>query len=213
MEGQMETTDTTDPRVKMFSPEQIAEFERRSAIIQSKMSGPGKLGLPPLLDERRLEFGLMDSAFDVQAAFDRVLVYQIPPKHYAKGTFGEGSRIVMSDRAQDAETRQAPRGIVVSAGLRALDELKSNGIELGDIVMFNIVQPWRVEYDIIDGKRPYLLVMHSGHLIGSEDAARRVRSGALSVSTEELPSGHTVHVYRDREGKALIPVPNESREF
>lgn len=209
MEAQMETT---DERMQMFSPEQIKDFERKSEIIRARMSGPGELGLPWQLDKRRIEWGITDNAFAVQAAYDRILVYQIPPRQYAKGTFGTDSRIQMPDTSKDARTRSAPRGIIVSAGLRALDELRSNGMELGDIVMFNIVQPWKVDYDVLDGKSQGLLVMHTGHLIGSEDTARRLKEGAFSVSTEKV-DGQEVHIYRDRNGNAIIPVANESREF
>lgn len=197
----------------MFSPEQIAEFERRSEQVREKISPPGALGLPALLDERRIAWGITDGAFAIQAAFDKVLIYQIPPRHFEKGTWGAGSKILMPDAARDAQARTAPRGIIVSAGLKALDELVTNGMQVGDIVCFNHVAPWRVETDVIGGKVVPLLVMHTGHLVGSEDTARRLRDRQLGLSVEKVENTQTF-VYRDKNGRALIPLaPTMDGEF
>lgn len=194
MGATMETT--TDPRMKMFSPDQIAKIEAADETIRKKMSRRGALGLPALLDQRRLEFGVTDGAFDVQAAFDRILVFQLPEKSMEKGTFGD-SGIIVPENSKDNRKKCAPRGIIVSAGLKALDELRSNGMELGDVVMFNHVSPWRIETDIINGKWHYLLVMHTGHIIGSEDAAKRLRDGEMKVTTPGMAKVDHMYEWRD----------------
>src|SRR5690349_5617893 len=63
--------------------------ERVSDAIAARMTPAGGLGLPPLLDERRLQYGIPDEAFEADALFDRVLVWQINPKHEDKETFGD----------------------------------------------------------------------------------------------------------------------------
>jgi hypothetical protein len=186
MEATMETT--TDPRMAMYSPDQIAKIEAADEQVRKKMSRRGELGLPPLLDQRRLEFGITDGAFDVQASFDHILVFQLPEKSVENGTYGDTS-IIVPENAKDNRKKSAPRGVIVSAGLKALDELRSNGMELGDIAMFNQISPWRIETDLIGGRWHYLLVLHTGHIIGSEDTTKRLRSGELKLSR------HGQHVY------------------
>lgn len=206
------TMETTDERMKMFSPSQIAQMEKASDGIRAKMAPRGALGLPPQLDARRLEWGITDGAFRVQAAFDRILVHQIPMAHFMGGTFGEGGVIVMPKTAESARERSAPRGIVVSAGLKALDEMRSNGIELGDIVMFNHVSPWRIETDMIDGKLHHVLVMHAGHIIGSEDLAKRLQKREIF-----LDGPVTQHVYVNRgtgdRPEPVLPAMMTSEEY
>lgn len=195
----------------MFSAEQIAEFEKASVSIREHMSPPGALGLPPLLEARRMEWGITDGAFDCQAAYDRILIFQIPQKGFEKGMYGGESRLIVPENAQELRKRQAPRGIIVSAGLKALDELRSNGMELGDIVMFNHVAPWRVETDVIGGKMHYLLVMHTGHIIGSEDTARRLRNGELKLTTPGMAK--VDHMYETEDYTAPPRTPEMSEEY
>jgi hypothetical protein len=52
--------------------------ERRALTIQKHMSLPGALGLPEKLDQRRLQYGIPDEAFAIQATFKRIFVKQIP---------------------------------------------------------------------------------------------------------------------------------------
>lgn len=204
------TMETTDPRMAMYSPDQIAKIKASDGVRRAKMKPRGGLGLPALLDQRRLEWGITDGAFDVQAAFDRILVFQIPEKGMEGGTYGD-SGIIIPESSESARKRAAPRGIIVSAGLKALDELRSNGMELGDIVMFNHVAPWRVETDIIQGKWEYLLVMHTGHIIGSEDTTKRLRNGDLKVTTPGMAK--IDHMYEWPEFTTPPRTPDMSGEY
>lgn len=209
MDGQMETT---DERMRMFSDGQIAQMEKATEAIKKKMAAPGQLRLPKLLEARRLEYGITDGAFRVQAAYDRILVFQIAEVHFMAGRFGNESTIVLPKSFEDAAERAAPRGIVVSAGLKALDEMRSNGIELGDIITFNMVSPWKIDTDIIDGKKHQLLVMHAGHIIGSEDLAERLRRRELYVDGPP-----TAHVYVNRgtgeRPEPILPAMVNSEEY
>lgn len=200
--GQMETDDMP---AMWFPPGQkesvVASMERMTAAIKKKMAPPGELRLPKLLEARRLEYGITDGAFRLQAAYDRILVFQLQEVHLMKGTFGEDSKILMPKAFEDSAERAAPRGIIVSAGLKALDELRTNGMDLGHIVTFNHVSPWRIETDIIEGKKMRLLVMHAGHIIGSEDTARMLREREIYVD-----GAVTEHVYVNR-GTGERPAP------
>lgn len=175
---------------------EIAELD---AEFRQRMSPRGELNLPPLLDQRRLEWGIIDSAFARQAAFDRVYIWQIPEQRTE--TFGEGSLIVMTDQSKARLKNEAPRGILLSAGLKALDSLRSNGMDLGHIVNFIQAAPWRIFIDYIKGHRPAILVMNAGDILGSEDTARALREKEFGVTRRE-----NQHVYADREGKYEVPI-------
>ena len=65
--------DATGTAVPKVMSDQLAgrdreNAERRSEIIRTRMSPKGALKLPKLLDERRLEYGVTDRAFDWHAA-------------------------------------------------------------------------------------------------------------------------------------------------
>lgn len=206
------TMETTDPRMAMFSPQQIKRMEDETEAIKKKMSPRGALGLPPRLDARRLEYGITDGAFKIQASFDYILVHQIHMMHFAGGKFGEDSLIHLPQSSEKAREFSAPRGIIISAGLKALDELNSNGIELGDIIAFLNLSPWSIEADMIDGKAKHVLIMHAGNIIGSEDTMTRLRRREIYV---DGPA--TAHVYVNRgtgeRPEPAMPTMLEGQEY
>src|SRR5260221_12419451 len=51
--------------------------EAVSAAIMRNSSPKGALVLPPLLDAKRLEYGITDDAFAVAPAYNTVLVFQV----------------------------------------------------------------------------------------------------------------------------------------
>jgi len=179
------------------------EILRFDAATRRKMSAKGKLGLPKLLDQRRIDYGITDGAFRVAMSFDRVLIYQIP-EHQGE-TFMEGGAIVMPDQARDRIKHECPRGILIGAGARALDQLRSNGIDLGHIVWFINSQPWRLYFDFIEGKRISALPMNCGDIIGSEDLQQGLRDGKVKIVSKENEHGVTEHMFVDEEGKAWSP--------
>lgn len=143
---------------------------KRVSRIAAKMSPPGALGLPLLIEQRRLRYGIVDSCFAVQAAYDRILVFQIEPEWAQGETYGSGP-IVMTETARRRSKEEAPRGVIVSAGLKALDNLSSNGMTLGHIVHFLRLHPWRLPVDLIDGIPEHLIILRDGDIVGSEDLA------------------------------------------
>lgn len=184
------------------TPEDIARRQQIKELddaFRARMSPRGELKLPPLLDQRRLEWGIIDAAFSRQASFDRIHIWQIPEQKTE--TFGEGSLIVMGDQSKARLKNEAPRGIVISAGLKALDAMRSNGIDLGHIVNFIQAAPWRIFVDYVLGHRPAILVMNVGDIINSEDLATEIREQRLGVTRRD-----NQHVYADREGKYELPI-------
>lgn len=180
MSGQIDETTLRgkDP----FMDANVDRAVEETARIRARMSPEGALGLPPLLDSRRLEWGLTDAAFDMACAFDRIFVWQLPK--------GDGQRygdtlIHLTETGKSKERESAPRGILVSAGLHSLDCLRSNGIDLGHIVGILRLAPYRIVYDIVAGKPHYLMVMRVGDITGSEDLRREIRSGKVTLCRDE----------------------------
>jgi hypothetical protein len=165
--------------------------------LRKRMAQSGDLGLPALLEQRRQNYAIPNGAFKSQAVYDRILLWQIPLNEGEK--FGD-TMIIMPDSAKTRAVESAPRGVVVSAGLLALDQIRSNGIDVGHIVNIICQAPFRIEIEQICGRPFYLLILRAGDLIGSEDLMEDLRSGKCSVSYEEGQ-----HVLKDKEGKAWNP--------
>ena len=179
-------------------------YLRDVEALKRHISPPGMPGLPKLLDERRVQFGIIDEAFAQQATYDYLFVHQIT--QLSGATFGDTS-IIMPDTTRIREEREAPRGIIVSAGLAALDGLRSNGIDLGHIIAHIHNAPNRLRIAIIGGKAHSLLVLHAGDIIASEDLAVAMRNGECTVEGAEDPeTQHTYHSLRSSvDGRVWKP--------
>lgn len=170
--------------------------------LRAAMAPAGKLGLSKHLDARRLAYGVPNGAFDVQPAHDTVYVYQLAPIDHI--TFTKKGRIVRPDMVQTQATNESPRGLLVAAGLEALDILSSHGIEVGDIVRLLRMSPYRMTVDNIEGHDFPVLVMNAGDIKGSEDTAGRLRRGELRIETvtEKVNGVDTIrHRYVPGKGK------------
>lgn len=191
---------------------QVLKDERRKADFQKEIeanfSPPGVLGLPRLLEDKRVKYGIPDSAWKSQAVFNKILVWQLPIDEAA--TYG-GGLIVKTDERKARERNEAPRGIIVSAGLQALDELRSHGVDLGHTVHFTHTAPFRKRLSAIAGKEPSLVILHSGDIFDSEELAETLKSRRARIVAREV-DGVTEHFYCDETGKAWTPaqdVPSE----
>lgn len=179
-----------------------AQAERKSKIIRERMSAKGTLpGMTPLLDERRLEYGITDGAFKNHASFDRVYIWQIPMQ---KGDRYEGSLIHMAESTQQREKNKAPYGIIVSAGLLALDTLRSNGIDLGHRVLFCHSAPYHIRYDVIEGQEFHLIILTAGDIIGSDDLATNLKNRTVRIKQSDA-AGYPQHSFINEEGKPWTP--------
>jgi hypothetical protein len=186
----------------MLEAREREQAERRTKMLLSRMSPRGQLGLPPLLESRRWEYGITDGAFDRQAVFDRVFIRQIAMQ---KGnTYEPESKIVMPDSVKMKEKNKAPHGIVVSAGLTALDQLRSHGIDLGHKVLFAHTAPYHIRYDILDGEEQHLIILLAGDIIGSEDLASNLKSRAVRYLARTTETG-VAHTFIDDNGKPWLP--------
>jgi co-chaperonin GroES (HSP10) len=172
-----------------MDPKVIAKAEAETTAQMERVSPPGSLGLPPLLEAKRLKYQITDGAFKVRPAFDRILVHQI--SEHEGETFGGGS-IIMAPTIAKREEIETPRGVIVSSGLLALDHLRSNCVDVGHTVYFVQNAPWRIRVDVNRGHLYYVMVLRDGDLIGSEDTNGLVQDGTLQVKYNKK---YRQHVY------------------
>lgn len=154
---------------------------KRTAMIKARMSPPGALKLPELLEANRLKYGITDAFFNSQASFDRIFVFPIDQFDDAE-TFSTGGTILRPNLTKLKDLQEGHRGVLISAGLTAADRLMSHGIELGHVVTTNKNVPFARRCDRLeDGTEMFYLVMRDGDLAGSETLAAQLRNDARRI--------------------------------
>lgn len=156
----------------------LKEAKSESEVIRKHMSPPGELGLNPLLERRRIEFDIVDAYFRHDAAFDRVFVYQFESEQFANGKYGDTS-IWMPDTVRSKELHYSPNGVLVSAGLSALEQLRPHGILPGHIIYMADPSPLAINVDIAGALPQKMLIMNSRDISGSEDIRTALTSGRV----------------------------------
>lgn len=177
---------------KLVSAERSWEIaDRRAKAIEKHMSPPGKLkGISPILEERRLKYGIPDKAFKIQASFKRIYVWQVQP--WDGETFNPDGLIIKTELAQQRDKQSTPRGVILSAGLHAKDCLVSNGLDVGDLVWVVALGIYRLPVFEIDGTDVTMMVLQVGDVTGDEDTWERVQRGEL---TEQYDLEAKQHYY------------------
>ena len=198
----------------MLGSEVIEPDAERLAARKAAMAPPGALGLPPLLEQRRLQYLIPNGAFAQRAMYDRMLLWQIP---YYQERYGD-TRIVMPETGKSRTKNEAPRGIIVTVGLQALDVLHDHGSGLGHIVKFIRLAPWRLPCDMIAGREEELLILRCGDLIADEDLEQLLRKREWAVRCERRKdkdgNAVTAHVLVTAEGAVRNPqVPFIAEEY
>lgn len=179
---------------------ELSEAKKRVQWGRQNQANGGVLKLPPLLEMRRDQYGIIDGAFAARPVYDRVFIWQIPMEE--SETFG-GGLILKTERTKQMEHEEAPRGIVVGAGLKALDSLRSNGIDLGHIVSFVRLSPYRKPCGRGYGNlEEYVIILRDGDIIASEDLEQEVRAGRVK---EHYDTEAHQHFY-DSSHMPVVPV-------
>lgn len=168
------------------------------ASTKAQMSPAGALKLTPHLDKKRLDHGIIDGCFDTCAEFDRILVYQLPASEH---TFGN-SGIIMPQASAKRVAQETPKGVIVSAGLGALDVLKTSGQEVGDTILFIKQGMWRIVCGWVRHVEVHLMVLSVGDIVSNQDKAKRLREGDIRMLWLEETNEHVVV---DRFGKQFKP--------
>lgn len=180
-----------------------AEFEREvHKHISDEPVMPFSETYTKLVDSRRKQYMLINEFFEYQAVYDRVYVQQV--SRYEGDKIGDGL-IVMADSTKQREREISCLGIIVSAGLKALDELRSNGMDVGHMVNFVRNAPFRVPVATIAGKDFYLVCIEAGSIMGSCDLASGMRDRTVRTKKIKLDDGSYQHVHCDADGNLWQP--------
>jgi hypothetical protein len=158
----------------------------------------GYYNIPMLLDERRFDYGIPNGAFEQFPVFDKVYIWQVTTQE--RRTYSEGGAVLKPDAVISSDQNTAPRGVIVSAGLQALDSLRSTGIDLGHIVRFKKFAPFIQPVAEIHGRHLTVMVIRDGDIVASEDLAKAYfvdrTVSIVNASTDGLSYDHrlaTVH--------------------
>lgn len=180
----------------------VNRAKRETEALKKRMSKKGALGLPKLLDERRLEYGIPDGTFGLAPSFDRVYIHQIPRWETAGGA---DSIITLTDQGSAKEQESSPIGIIIGAGLSALDHLASNGIDLGHICAFIRLSPTRIETDRAEGFSWHVVTAHTGDIAGSYDLQDELRDGRKRIVWDDDNAQHVIEVKNKKGWSTFHP--------
>lgn len=159
---------------------------------------------PELFPERLLrrcaEWGVAPNALRVQAPYDRLLVAHIMPFgfEYREGQwYHKGGAIAIPERTYERLKDTAPRVLIVNAGLGALEQLHSHGMDIGHYATILRLSPYRVPVDIdSSGRAHYLTATRAADLVLSEDTMRLLAGGVDDDGTETPPKLRRRWVHR-----------------
>jgi len=115
-------------------------------------------------------------AWPGQALYERVLIFKIPEASTASDEIdiGDGKKLVKPETRVGVDVSRCPRGIIVSAGLRAMDIMRAQGMELGELIWFAPHVPFRFVVKQRSGQDDEFSFMNVGDIILSEDVLGRL---------------------------------------
>lgn len=186
-----ELEESADPDAQRLAREMVDADAARRAM----MSPPGALNLPPRLEAKRIELGMIDNLFR-QATFHRVFVWQLPGKE----TYGE-SGLAVPLAFQKYYRQSTPIGVIISAGAIAMDHLWSHGIEVGDTANFVRLSPKRILVDAPAGTEDHYIVCVASDIIGSQELDEAFHEGRAKYVWDEKLGKHVLEM----DGKRRVP--------
>lgn len=177
-----EERERTEPKFE-FRDTELDKAIKRTKLIRDRMSPPEVLGLPPKLEAARQKHGIPDGFFRACAGFDRIFVFPLDPfdDERTEAPKIPGSFLFRPELTQKKDQQEGYRGVLISAGLTAMDRLMSHGYELGDIVMTNKNVPFARRVEQLEGFDMFVLVMRDGDLAGNETLQADIRAGTRRV--------------------------------
>ena len=179
-----EKTSSWKPEERGEAPLEMRDFEldkaiQRTKLIRDKMSPPEVLQLPPKLEAARQKHGIPDGFFRACAGFDRIFVFPLDP--FDQDDKIPGTSLYRPQLTKQKDLQEGYRGVLISAGLTAMDRLMSHGYELGDVVMTNKNVPFARRVEQLEGFDMFVLVMRDGDLAGNETLQEDIRAGRRRV--------------------------------
>lgn len=181
----------SEPRIELRDHE-LEKAEHRTKLIRAKMSPPEELKLPPKLEAARQKWGIPDGFFKYAAGFDRIFVFPVDP--FDQDERLPGSFLFRAQTTKQKDLQEGYRGVLISAGLTAMDRLMGHGYELGDIVMTNKNVPFARRMELLEGEPMFVLVMRDGDLAGNETLQEDIRAGKRRVVDVGGPDAYSHQV-------------------
>jgi co-chaperonin GroES (HSP10) len=126
-----------------------------------------------LLAERQRTYGIPEAPY--LAAAKNVLIFRLPNETRTAGG------LYIADSVQEPK----PMGVLIGAGLAALDIMTDHLIEIGDIVWFGRFAGWEREIQRDpEGKGKQILQMKIEDVLGSVDALDRVKRYDIDLNED-----------------------------
>lgn len=141
--------------------------------LQARVPEPMRVELRPSKLKQRMEHYKIELPRS-QPVFDRVFVYPLDDKDQPDTTAGG---IVLAE--QTKAKLGAQRGVLVMAGPKAVEQLYSHGISIGDIVWCARLSPWDRHYFSATRRWHRVLVLRSSEIVSSEDLDEALTTGDL----------------------------------
>lgn len=171
--------------MSQMNPTELKDFVDKIEVakniekkLRASLNPPGTYNIPEVLDKRRIEYGIPNGAFESYPLFDKCYIWQISIN--VRETYAEGGAILMPEAAKAYKKNTAPRGILISAGLQAMDSLYSTGIKIGHIIRFKKFSPFIMPVADIDGHELTVMVVRDGDIEASEDLATEINNKTVS---------------------------------
>lgn len=158
------------------------EQQTRAEIQRNHLAPLGQTDLPAFLDKRRVEYQLPNELFVHQACGNRVLFYPMGIEGDKKF---EGTSIIMPDFADTRDKKMTPKGLLVSAGIEAMDYMVDQGIELGDIIWHDAPSPTRVHCCWILRRQFVLYEVPIESIVADMDLRHRIMHGWVEFVREQ----------------------------
>lgn len=138
--------------------------------LEKSLAPLGTYNIPELLDKRRFEYGIPNGCFEHFPLYDKVYIWQLNMTE--RKTYSAGGKILKPESRVAHDRATAARGILVAAGLAALDSLRSAGCDIGHIVRFKKFAPFIQEVGEIDGVPLAVFTLRDGDIVSDEDLAK-----------------------------------------
>lgn len=133
------------------------------------------------LEERCREVGIEPPTY--QPVDNNVVCWRLPPLTISRGG------IVLPEDAQSPHIK----GILISVGPRARDVLFSNGIEVGDIVVWARFSGWEFHDKTAKTERgTEFVVLKDRDILGSDDLAVEIATGRAKYVLDEKTGRHNL---------------------
>lgn len=201
-----------DPKVNEEAYEYVKQGQANDMVALAErykaMAPPGALRLEViwgkdearLLEAARFKYAIPDGCFTSIAEYDWVHVFCIP--EFDEQKLNPGTHIERTASQEDASWVASSRGIIVSAGLKALDQLRSHGMGVGYTVGCVRPTPYRDKADIVQARPQWLTLYRAGDLHKSETTLAMILAGELKIEYVEGVG----HCYRRPGEDPVVPV-------